>query len=110
MVYCAAMKTVHSLEGGAYPLGVRPMPVRLPILTQVLNPQDVLVLYSDGIPELKNRTGSYFGYDGLEAVIHRYAHLPARELCETIVEKALTFASGAVPEDDITVVVVKCTR
>ena len=109
MVYCAATKTVHSLEGGAYPLGVRPMPGKFPILARSLNPQDVLVMYSDGIPELKNRTGSYFGYDGLEAVIHRYAHLPARELCETIVEKALTFASGAVPEDDITVVVVKRT-
>ncbi|QUV84519.1 SpoIIE family protein phosphatase [Chloracidobacterium aggregatum] len=110
MVYCAATKTVHSLEGGAYPLGVRPMLGRLPILTHVLNPQDVLVMYSDGIPELKNRTGNYFGYDGLEAVIHRHVHLPARELCETIVEKALTFASGSIPEDDITVVVVKCTR
>ncbi len=109
MVYCAATKTVHSLEGGAYPLGVRPTLGRLPILTHALNPQDVLVMYSDGLPELKNRTGSYFGYDGLEAVIHHHAHLPARELCETIVEKALTFASGAVPEDDITVVVVKRT-
>ncbi len=110
MLYCAATKTVHGLEGGAYPLGVRPMPGRLPILTHQLCPQDVLVMYSDGIPELKNHTGSYFGYDGLEAIIHRYAHLPARELCETIVEKALTFAAGAVPQDDITVVVVKCTQ
>jgi sigma-B regulation protein RsbU (phosphoserine phosphatase) len=109
IVYCAATKTAHSLEGGAYPLGVRPTLGRLPILTHALNPQDVLVLYSDGLPELKNRTGSYFGYDGLEAVLHHHAHLPARELCETIVEKALTFASGAVPEDDITVVVVKRT-
>ncbi len=110
MVYCATTETVHGLEGGAYPLGVRPTPGRLPVLTHQLCPQDVLVMYSDGIPELKNRTGNYFGYDGLEAVIHRYAHLPARELCEVIVEKALTFASGAVPEDDITVVVVKCTQ
>lgn len=109
MVYCAATKTVHSLEGGAYPLGVRPSPGKFPILTHQLNPQDVLVMYSDGIPELKNRTGGYFGYDGLEAVIHSYAHLPARELCETIVEKALMFASGAIPEDDLTVVVVKRT-
>lgn len=109
MLYCAATKTVHSLEAGAYPLGVRPMLGNLPVLTQSLSPQDILVLYSDGIPELKNPAGSHFGYDGLEAVIQQYAHLSARELCETIVEKALAFASGAIPADDITVVVVKRT-
>ncbi len=109
MVYCATTQTVHSLEGGTYPLGVRPTLGDLPILTRQINPRDVLVMYSDGIPELKNRTGSYFGYDGLEAVIHRHVHLPARELCEVIVEKALSFASGTIPEDDITVVVVKRT-
>lgn len=105
--YCAATRTLHNLELEHYPLGVRPTLGRLPVVARNFNPQDVLVLYSDGVPELKNRTGRYFGYDGLEAVIRRCAHLPAREICETIMEQALAFAAGVVPEDDMTVVVVK---
>ncbi len=107
LLYRAAAQAAHSLELDHYPLGVRPTLDALPILTCQLAPGDTLVLYSDGIPELKNRAGRYFGYDGLEAVIRRHAHRPARELCETIFENALAFAAGAVPEDDMTVVIIK---
>ncbi|OYT73158.1 MAG: hypothetical protein CFK52_02510 [Chloracidobacterium sp. CP2_5A] len=109
MLYRAGAQTLQSLELEHYPLGVRPTLGALPILTQQLALGDAIVLCSDGIPELKNRAGRYFGYDGLEAVIRRCAHLPARDLCETILEKALAFAAGAIPEDDMTVVVIKRT-
>ncbi|MFQ3588859.1 MAG: SpoIIE family protein phosphatase [Chloracidobacterium sp.] len=109
LLYSASQRTLQSLALDHYPLGVRPTLGPLPVSTHQLGACDVLVLYSDGIPELKNRTGRYFGYDGLEATIHRCAHLQAREICEAIVETALTFASGAIPEDDITVVVIKRT-
>lgn len=107
LLYRAASRALSDLELEHYPLGVRPTLGRLPVVTHQLDPQDVLVLYSDGIPELRNRIGHCFGYDGLEAVIRRCVHLPAREICETVVEQALAFASGAIPEDDITVVVIK---
>ncbi len=107
LLYCAATQTLDSLELEHYPLGVRPTLERLPVVIHHLNPQDVLVLYSDGLPELRNGAGECFGYDRLEAVIRQCAHLPARETCEAIVEQALAFAAGAIPEDDMTVVVIK---
>jgi serine phosphatase RsbU (regulator of sigma subunit) len=40
-------------------------------------------------------------------MIRDIAHKPAREICEGLVESALKFSAGCLPEDDITVVVLK---
>ncbi|HMV98935.1 MAG TPA: SpoIIE family protein phosphatase [Acidobacteriota bacterium] len=99
-------RTVHSIEIGAYPLGAKAMAV-YPAQTLTMSIGDVIVIYSDGIVELQNTRKEQLGYQRFETMIRDIAHKPAREICEGLVESALKFSAGCLPEDDITVVVLK---
>jgi serine phosphatase RsbU (regulator of sigma subunit) len=105
-VYRAAQRRVCGVEMSAYPLGARAVS-SFPIETLTLAPGDALTFYSDGIVELANPCGDLLGYQRLEAIILEHAHRSAREACENLVESALRFAAGRLPEDDITTLVIK---
>jgi sigma-B regulation protein RsbU (phosphoserine phosphatase) len=105
-VYRAAQRRVCGVEMSAYPLGARAAS-SFPIETLTLAPGDALTFYSDGIVELANPCGDLLGYQRLEAIILEHAHRSARETCENLVESALRFAAGRLPEDDITTLVIK---
>lgn len=69
-------------------------------------PGDILVLPTDGIAE--TRSGPHmFGNDRLLDCIDRHRHRPALEIVEEIFADALGYAGGVVPEDDMTIVVLK---
>jgi sigma-B regulation protein RsbU (phosphoserine phosphatase) len=74
-----------------------------------LQKSDIVVFYTDGITEMRNRAGEAFGTDRLgEAVVAHRAEDP-----EIMVAKVLvaldTFAGGMLAEDDLTLVVMKLT-
>ncbi|MFO7769080.1 MAG: SpoIIE family protein phosphatase, partial [bacterium] len=86
----------------------------------VLEPGDVLVLYSDGITEAEGpRLGdtpedadempspNHFEEERLEASIRRYAERSAQQIRDGVIEDVRTFTRGEPPSDDITLVVVK---
>jgi sigma-B regulation protein RsbU (phosphoserine phosphatase) len=70
---------------------------------------DIVVFYTDGITEMQNAAGAMFGVGRLgETVAANRAEDP-----ETMVARVLAtldgFAGGTVPEDDLTIVVMKLT-
>jgi len=70
---------------------------------------DIVVFYTDGITEMQNASGAMFGVERLgEAVAANRAADP-----ETLVARVLAtldgFAEGTLPEDDLTIVVMKLT-
>lgn len=74
-----------------------------------LAPGDVLVIYSDGLPEAQSRHGEVYGYAGLE---QRLATLPsaemsARQIVRALLDDVHRFAGGRPQQDDMTVVAVK---
>jgi hypothetical protein len=84
-----------------------------------------LLLFTDGLFERFDRAGEQLGWDGLTALLHDIAQrlrlarprLDARTLLALILgEWEAKFAgtglgwSGAGDEDDVTVVMVRCTR
>lgn len=76
-------------------------------VTVVMEPGDVLVLYTDGIVEAMDAQRRLYGFDRLEAVVQRAGEGSARQLIDAIVADVRAFATAELPDDDMTLVVMK---
>lgn len=74
-----------------------------------LNPGDILVLYSDGIPEAMNMAQEFYEFDRFRDCLAKLPteELSAKEIKEKLLADVQRFARGAAQHDDITLVVVK---
>ena len=73
-----------------------------------LQPGETLVLYTDGITECPHHTsGEEFGVARLQRLIIKHAHLPAKEIVDTVFRAVARFAGATIPSDDQTLVVVR---
>jgi serine phosphatase RsbU (regulator of sigma subunit)/pSer/pThr/pTyr-binding forkhead associated (FHA) protein len=101
-----AAGTVENLSSGGLPLGIKPDADYREGRTQ-LHPNDVLVIYSDGVSEAVSPEGEEFGTDRLYQVVARNLDASAAGIRDRI-EAALTkWAQGTPAADDITLVIVK---
>ena len=97
-----------SLEASGLPLGMfagasyecRTFPFR---------PGDMVVLYTDGIPDGRNPQGEDYTEDRLKRVVVANAALPSFEICRKAIDDIGDYACGTQPCDDMTLVVVKRT-
>jgi sigma-B regulation protein RsbU (phosphoserine phosphatase) len=73
-----------------------------------LNPQDIMVLYSDGITEAVSPTGELFGLERLKASISKSGHLAnSLDLFEAISAEVQGFTQNALQKDDMTLIVLR---
>ncbi|HIK32870.1 MAG TPA: SpoIIE family protein phosphatase, partial [Oscillatoriales cyanobacterium M4454_W2019_049] len=72
-----------------------------------LNSGDVVILYTDGIPEAENPYGKRYGVDRLAQVARRHAHQDARDIQRAIVADLKQYISTQKIYDDITLLVLK---
>lgn len=72
-----------------------------------MQPNDVLVMFTDGINEAQNEEGELLGDDRLKMIIKECAHLPVNEIAYHILEEVNFFSTNSSYTDDKTVVVVK---
>jgi len=70
-------------------------------------PGDTLVLYTDGVVEAQDETGSFYGDERLAELLAGAGDLEASAICDRIVESVNAFAGSEGPGDDLTVVVVR---
>ena len=98
--------TPRRLQAGGIVLSImEPFPYEEDVVP--IRAGDVLVIYSDGIPEAMNTQQEQFGEERLSQVIYENRSLSAMELIDKIVASAKTHA-GAMPQsDDMTLIVVK---
>ncbi len=75
-----------------------------------LEPNDCMVIYSDGINEAQNSAQELFGVDRLESLINASGEQPAALLLQKILDEVKVFSRGVPQTDDITVVVVRSTN
>lgn len=68
---------------------------------------DRLVLYSDGVPEATNVAGHQFGNTRFMECLEKNGNLPASKLIHQIVDTTGSWMRGAVPFDDLTLLVVE---
>jgi hypothetical protein len=96
------------LGDGSLPLGMRPNP-SIPLGTATIDPDDLLVLYTDGLPEaVGGRSGSAFGFERLKDLL-RSAGSPGRIHDRLIVAFDHHVGDGPLT-DDYTLVVMARTE
>ncbi|NOX37811.1 MAG: SpoIIE family protein phosphatase [Calditrichaeota bacterium] len=72
-----------------------------------LHPDDILVLYTDGITEAMNAKRELFGEERFLAAIRKYGHLDVVDFVKSIKNEILNFTGGYEQNDDITLVAIK---
>lgn len=100
-------------DGTVEPLRVTGMPIGIEedaIWEQrqvVVEPGDVLLLYTDGIPDAINEEGEFFEVETFLDVARLHAGDPAHQIQATIIEQLQGFVGEAAQVDDITLMVLK---
>jgi sigma-B regulation protein RsbU (phosphoserine phosphatase) len=94
------------LESRSMILGALPDAVDLtPTLEVQLQPDDRVVLYTDGITEVFNSKGQMLGVEGIQEIVRRTASLPAEEMKRAILEGVAAWREGP-PTDDVSLMLV----
>ncbi|MBI1803788.1 MAG: serine/threonine-protein phosphatase [Ignavibacteriae bacterium] len=73
----------------------------------LMNREDVLLLYTDGISEATNEKGEFYGEDRLFQRILEARNKSAREITQHILEDVQIFNSSGTQSDDKTIVAIK---
>jgi sigma-B regulation protein RsbU (phosphoserine phosphatase) len=94
---------IEELGRGSLPLGLRD-DLESKAATVTLNPGDLLLLYSDGLPEAVNSAGEAFGYDALHQLLRVEGQPQA--IHDRMVRALTTHLAGEPLKDDVSVVVV----
>jgi sigma-B regulation protein RsbU (phosphoserine phosphatase) len=72
-----------------------------------LRKDDVIIMFTDGVSEAMNKNREEFSDKRLEEIAKRTFRKNADEILKEIRQEVLTYASGAVQSDDITLMVIK---
>jgi sigma-B regulation protein RsbU (phosphoserine phosphatase) len=98
---------IRKLDKGGIILGV--MKTMLPYLSESiqLKKDDVIILFTDGITEAKNKFDEEYSDEKLEALAIESSGCSAKEIIEIIKKDVQTFAHGTAQSDDMTAVVIK---
>jgi sigma-B regulation protein RsbU (phosphoserine phosphatase) len=71
-----------------------------------LDPDDLLVLFTDGVTEAGPAGGELFGEERLERLLRSSSSIPVADVCQRIIRAASDFTCGDLP-DDATVLVLR---
>jgi sigma-B regulation protein RsbU (phosphoserine phosphatase) len=98
--------TVKTIKAEGFPLGLFPN-VEYEEFTLSTQPGDLIVFFSDGIPDAENETGEMFGTDRLRHVLESQVEPTAASTVEAILKAVSDFQAGVEHFDDETVVVLR---
>ena len=98
---------IKKLEKGGIILGV--MKTFSPYESEIvrLKKDDVIILFTDGITEAKNKADEEFSDEKLEEAVPGFTGNNAEQILKSIKEEVQSFVNGAVQSDDMTLVVLK---
>jgi len=106
MLYRASKKRCEEIVNPATALG-RYAEATFRSVHRSLEVGDVVVFYSDGLSEQIDVQGEEFGAFALEQAVARWAHLSAQEILVKLKEELDRFSGRTVPDDDVSIVVLK---
>lgn len=104
LLWRARTRTIETLGATGMPLGID---VGIPIenASALLDPGDLLLLYTDGVTEAMSAAGEFFGDERLQSLLSRCAEHEPAEIRDTILAQVRAFAP--VQRDDITLLILK---
>ncbi len=98
------------LKTKGFPLGLFPpsqFDKRIESGKLQLEPDDILIQYTDGITEAKNEIQEEFGMDRFAGLLQSLSALSPKELLARVYHEHETFVKGATQYDDITIMAMK---
>jgi sigma-B regulation protein RsbU (phosphoserine phosphatase) len=104
--YKAASGRIHYLDADGPVLGVFEES-QFEEVKQELKMGDLIVLYTDGVTEARNKKGQMFGLPRLERLIEDNVSLNPAQMAERISYEVRQFAEEGWLRDDVTIVVIK---
>ena len=104
-----AMGEARFIEHGEQPLGMFPG-TRYHRYHLLLEPGDVLVLYTDGATEAESPAGEEFGRDRLAQAVKEHYEQPAREMIASLQMAILEWTDHAGANDDVTFFIIKALK
>lgn len=109
LVYRAATGECEAILSGGVALGM--VPDNSKVISEkplILNSGDLIVLYTDGITEAKNRDDEMFGLENLKKSVIEFApNYSAEGVNYHIAQEVSSFMGDAVQADDITLITIK---
>ena len=108
LVFYCAKKEIQKYAASGLPVGIARDRQTSYIQADIfLSPGDVVVFYTDGVIEAKNRQNEEFGMERLEAIVMQNCSRESASIVEIIRNNVEEHAQGCEQHDDITVVVLK---
>jgi phosphoserine phosphatase RsbU/P len=98
---------IIKLKTGGMLLGV--MKTFIPYQSEEIQllPNDLIVLFTDGISEALSKEGEEFSDEKLEEIATNRAGNSAAEILKNIIDEVQKFSAGTVQSDDITLMIIK---
>jgi serine phosphatase RsbU (regulator of sigma subunit) len=109
LLYRAAGGPPQELDAEGRFLGMLPG-LNLEERSITLAPGDLLVTYSDGVPDAVNEKVESYGLERLMGLLEARRAETAEQVCEAIFNDVFAFRGEAAAFDDITVLVTRCER
>jgi sigma-B regulation protein RsbU (phosphoserine phosphatase) len=100
--------SIERLQSESIPLGIE-FTEKFPTNTTVLQSNDMLLIYTDGVPEARSSTGQQLGEGRLRSAWQHRVQERAAETLSAIMKKLDEFVGPASQHDDITCMVVRRT-
>jgi sigma-B regulation protein RsbU (phosphoserine phosphatase) len=73
----------------------------------VLESDDLLFLYTDGVIEARNQEGQIFGTNQLINLLNKNSHTSAKAIKTTVLDSLLEYSGGSFEHDDVTMMALK---
>ncbi len=89
------------------PLGITPTPAITCSPPSQIGPGQILVLFTDGVPEASNAAGQMFGVQQVLELIRARRDDSAEEIVSALIQAVRDFASDKPQTDDITAIILK---
>jgi len=102
----SAPPEIEELSAGGTVVGMFPE-MEYEEATVELCPGDVLLVFTDGVPEAHNPANEEFGEERLQQLLRQTAHLPANEIRARISAEMKNWIRDAEQYDDLTFIVMK---
>ena len=102
----SALPEIEELSTGGTVVGMFPE-MNYEEATVELRPGDVLLAFTDGVPEAHNPENEEFGEERLQQVLRQTAHLPANEISARLSDEMKDWIRDAEQYDDLTFIVMK---
>ena len=105
-LYCAKDGQLEELANNGLPLGSL-RNEKYELEKREFNKGDILIQFSDGLPEAPNVSGEPYDYERIKNLVQRSCHLSASEIIDVLIESVDEWLGGQLNPDDITLVVTK---